>query len=156
MDQRNEAELVILPDPTIKLLPFVVVFMGMIGMGLAVAIPDVHFLARIAVAAALVGLPVHQYLTMARRLVVGEDAVDIQLMRKTVRIPYARLALVTVRVRPTSLVVVFETRNPREVISTRTPLIRGETLRIAPRLIRALIVKGVAVEVPGRPDLSAP
>jgi hypothetical protein len=156
MDQRNEAELVILPDPTVKLLPFVLVLMATIGLCLAFFVPDGHFLVRIAVAAVMVGLPVHEYLTVVRRLVVGEDAVDIQLMRKTVRIPYARLALVTVRAWPTSLVVVFETRNPQEVIRTSTPLIRGEVPRIAPRLIRALIVHGVAVEVPGRPDLSAP
>ena len=155
MDQRNDTELVILPDPTIKLLPFVVVGIVIVGMSLAFAIPDLHVLARIAVAALVVGLPVRHCLTMVRRLVVGEEDVDIQLMWKRVRVPYARLALVTVRAWRTSLVVVFETRNPRMVIPTTIPLIRGEVLRIAPRLIRALIVHGVAVEVPGRPDLSA-
>ena len=156
MDQRHEAEFVILPDPTVKLLPFVVVSMATIGLVLAVVIPDGHLLVRIAVAAVLVGLPVREYLTVVRRLVVGEEAVDIQLMQKRARVPYARLARVTVRARRTSLVVVFETRNPRVVIRTTIPLIRGEVLRIAPRLIRALIVHGVTVEVPGRPDLGAP
>ena len=156
MDDGGRAELVLSPDPTVKLLPLVLVAFATVGVGFAAGIPDVPFGARVAVAALFIGPPVYESLTIVRRLVVGDEAVDIQLVRKRVRIPYARIARVTVRAQYSSLAVVFETQNPRSVIRTRTPLIRGEILRIAPRLIRALIVHGVAVDVPGRPDLSAP
>lgn len=147
----DPAQLVILPDPTIKLMPFVLALMAMIWVGLASFIPDIPLLGRIAAVAVSIGFLTNTYLTTARRLVVGEDAVDIELTRKRVRIPYANLDHVVVRARPIGrrLSVVFVTRNPRSTITTQVSLMRNDVLRIAPRLIRALTIRGVAVEVPG-------
>jgi len=48
--------------------------------------------------------------------------------------------------------VTFVAKHPAAVIRTRTGLMPGDVRAIAPRLIRALIVHGVDVRVPGRPD----
>jgi hypothetical protein len=129
MDNGSRAELVLSPDPTVKLLPLVRVAIATIGVGFAAGIPDVHFAARVAVAALFIGPPVYESLTVVRRLVVGEEAVDIQLVRKRVCIPYARIARLTVRAQYSSLAVVFELQNPRSVIALRAssapPRLRG-------------------------------
>lgn len=147
MDDTNSAELVILPDPTIKLMPFVLVFMGIVGVGLASVIPNIPLLGRIATGALLIGALLYEYVTTVWRLVVGEDAVDIQFTRKSVRIGYPDLDHVIVRARPfgRSLGAVFVTRHPRATIRTAIPLMSSDVRRIAPRLIRALTIRGVAV-----------
>ena len=137
-------------------MPFVLVMMAIIWVGLASSIPDIPILVRIAAGVLSIGFLSRTYLTTVRRLVVGEDAVDIELTRKRVRVPHANLDHVTVRAQPLGrrLNVVFVTRNPRTAIRTSVPLMHNDVLRTAPRLIRALTIRGVAVEVPGRPDLS--
>lgn len=152
----DPAPLVILPDPTIKLMPFVLGMMAMVWGSMASLIPGIHLFGRIALWALIVATIAYLYLTTVRRLVVGEDAVDIELSRKKARIPYAKLDYVTVRANPLggALRVTFVTKDPAAVIRTRTPLMSNEVRKLAPLLVRALIIHGVAVSVPGRPDVS--
>jgi hypothetical protein len=151
----DSADLEIRPNPVTKLMPLVVFAMAMIWGTMLSLIPGIPLLIRIATAAVIIWILSELYLTATRRLVVGDDAVDIELTRKKTRIPYADLDYVVVRAMHLggTLSVTFVTRNPRLEIRTRTGLMSNEVLKTAPRLIRALIIRGVNVKVPGRPDL---
>ena len=153
MGEVNRAELEILPNPVSKLLPIALGIMAMLsGIG-ASRIPSI--VGRIAAWAIIIGILSDIYLASVRRLVVGEDAVDIELARKRTRIPYSNLDHVTVRAMPWggTLSVNFVVKDPPAMIRTRTGLTSDEVLKTAPLLIRALIIHGVDVRVPGRPDV---
>lgn len=154
MDEPTPAELVIVPDPTVKLMPFALALMAIAWGILASAIPSV--LGRIVAWAAVIGSLSFVYLTTVRRLAFDDEGVDIELTRKRVRIPYEHLDSVTLRAMPlaATLHVTFVTKHPAATIRTRTGLISGEVRRVAPKILRMLAVHGVAVLVPGRPDLS--
>jgi hypothetical protein len=153
MHDGDRPELEILPNPVIKVMPLALGIMAM-GWGImASAIPSM--LGRIAAWASIIGIISYLYLTTARRLVVSEDAVDIELTRKRARIPYSNIDHVTVRAMHLGgmLSVTFVVKAPPGTIRIRIGLTSDEVLKIAPRLIRALIIHGVDVRVPGRPDV---
>jgi len=120
--------------------------------GLASFVPGISIVVRLAVWAAIIAMVAEVYRTTVRRIVLRDDAVDVELSHKKARIPYASLDHVVVRAQRTSLGVTFVVKHPAAVIRTRTGLMPGDVRAIAPRLIRALIVHGVDVRVPGRPD----
>jgi hypothetical protein len=97
MGEANRPELEILPNPLMKLMPFVLGMIAIVWGLMASLIPGIPVLGRIATFAAIIGTISYLYLTMVRRLVVGDDSVEIELTRKTARIPYSNLDHVTVR-----------------------------------------------------------
>ena len=155
MGEANPDEFEIRQNPVSKLLPLVLGMMTLIWGLMACFIPGIPMVGRIIAWALIISLVSDLYLTAARRLVVGEDGVDIELSRKTARIPYASLDQVTVRAVHLggALHVRFVTKRPPGVIRARIGLTSDEVLKIAPQLIRALIIRGVDVRVPGRPDV---
>ena len=153
MSEANPAELEILPNPLMKLQPLALGMFAVFGGMAASLIPNI--VGRIAAGAFIIGMIAHIHLTTVRRLVVGDDAVNIELSRKRARIAYSNLEFVTVRAVPLRgvLIVNFAIKDPPTQITTRTGLMYDEVHKIAPRLIRALIIRGVDVRVPGRPDV---
>jgi len=155
MGEANRPELEILPNPLMKLMPFVLGMIAIVWGLMASLIPGIPVLGRIAAFAAIIGTISYLYLTTIRRLVVGEDAVDIELTRKRVRIPYSNLNYVTVRANHLggALRLKLVLKAPPAAIRGRIGLMSDEVLTITPRLVRALIIHGVDVRVPGRPDV---
>jgi hypothetical protein len=153
MGEIDRAELEILPNPVTKLRPLVLGMMAIVGGTAASLIPSI--VGRIAAWALLIGVISHLYLTAVRRLVVREDAVEIEFTRKTARIPYSNLDHVTVRAMHLAglLNVVFVLKDRPGTIRAGIGLMSDEVLKTAPQLVRALIVRGVDVRVPGRPDV---
>lgn len=102
-----------------------------VGWGLmASLIPGLNIVGRVAAWAAIIGTLSYLHLTTVRRLVFGEEAVDVELTRRSVRIPCANLDHVTLRAMPlgATLYMTFVTKNPPAAIRTRTGLISGEML----------------------------
>ena len=71
------------------------------------------------------------------------------------RVPYSNLDYVTVRANHLggALRLKLVMKAPPAAISGRIGLMSDEVLTITPRLVRALIIHGVDVRVPGRPDV---
>jgi hypothetical protein len=139
-------------DPTSKILPLVLGAIALIGGAAALEIPNV--VGRIVVWALVAAVIWHFYSTAGRRMVVGDETVDIEFFRRTARIPYSRLDYVVVNAVRSTLHVTFVTNHPRETIRAAIGLTHRDVLELAPRLIRALTIRGVPVRVPGRPDIS--
>jgi hypothetical protein len=150
MGETDRPELEILPNPLVKLMPLVLGMIAIVWGLMASLIPGIPVLGRIAAFAAIIGTISYLYLTMVRRLVVGDDSVEIELTRKTARIPYSNLDLVTVRANHLggALRLKLVLKAPPAAIRCRIALTSDEVLKITPRLIRALIIHGVEVRVP--------
>lgn len=155
MDEANRPELEILQNPIMKLMPLALGIIAISWGLMASLIPGISIVGRIAAFAVIIGTIPYVYLTTIRRLVVGEDAVDIELTRKKVRIPYSNLDYVTVRANHLggALRLKLVMKAPPAAIRGRIGLMSDEVLTITPRLVRALIIHGVDVRVPGRPDV---
>ena len=153
MDKANGGELEIVANQLIKIMPLA---LGGVAFGWAVLASLIpNMIGRIVAWVMIVCVISYLYLTTARRIVLTDDAVDLELMRKRARIPYATIDHVTVRASSLGgvLRVRFDMKDPPAVIRTRIGLMRDEVLEFAPLLIRALIIHGVDVRVPGRPDV---
>ena len=97
MDETDRPELKVLQNPIMKLMPLALGIIAIAWGLMASLIPGISVVGRIAAFAVIIGTIAYVYFTTIRRLVVGEDAVDIELTRKKVRIPYSNLDYMTVR-----------------------------------------------------------
>jgi hypothetical protein len=149
----NAGDVDIVASQLMKLMP---IALGGVAFGwaiLASLIPSMTL--RIVAWVTIGGVIAYLYLTTAGRIVVTDDAVELELMRKRTRIPYASIDHVTVRASPLggAIRVRFDMKGSPAVIRTRIGLMRDEVLELAPQLIEALLAHGVDVRVPGRPDV---
>ena len=152
-EEVNRTGLEIKSNPLIKIMPLALGILAMSWGLMASAIPSM--VGRLAAWATIIVGILWIYLTTVRRLVVSDDGVNIELTRKRAYIPYSNLQYVTVRAMHLggALGVKLVLRNPPRAISGRIALTSDEVLKAAPQLIRALMIHGVDVRVPGRPDV---
>jgi hypothetical protein len=155
MADAGRPELEIRPDPTGENTPFFVGALTIVGGTVASLVPGPNIIVRVALWGAIIWIASELYRTSVRRMTFGDDAAEVEFFHRRVRMPYARLEHVIVKAQLNQLRVTFVVRSPPAVIRTWTGLRWREALDVAPRLIRTLVIHGVSVRVPGRPDLES-